>query len=80
MIAQQLLELRQQKRSKAAKDDTVVALTAAPSNIEHSNKFVGHIHEGYSTARPNLALIVRKKERSVPTRYGRGCIQGDPCR
>ena len=65
MIAQQLLELRQQKRSK---DDTVVALTAAPSNIEHSNKFVGHIHEGYSTARPNLALIVRKKERSVPTR------------
>ena len=41
-IAQQLLELRQQKRSKVTEgdDNTVVALTAAPSNIDHANRLV----------------------------------------
>ena len=38
-IAQQLLELRQQQKRAKATDNAVVALTAAPSNIDHANRY-----------------------------------------
>ncbi len=50
-----------------------MSLTAAPSDLNKPSSesnddhdFFGHIHSGYSTARPNLALVVHRGRRKTP--------------